>query len=95
MCHNKMAASLTKTPKRRKTKSREPSWVEFLVDIILGLLSRQQLLWRYTVDKVFRQITGSLNNEAIQLIVNVQDTDRTPPYYLIWYRHWDRLVLMN
>lgn len=67
-----MASSRMRTPAKKKgrTASR-PKWVEVLVDIVLGLLSRPQQLWRNVIDRTFSTFLPFLTAEAVELIVKV------------------------
>ena len=49
-----------------------PSWVEVIVDILLGFLSQPSQLWRSVVDQVFRRIVHRVTPGVIRLIANVR-----------------------
>jgi hypothetical protein len=72
-----------KTPRKKKKRREEEEeeeddesesrlgWVEVLVDLLLGLESRQSQLWRGVVEQVFRGVVHRITPGAVQLIANV------------------------
>ena len=52
-----------------------PGWVEVMVDLLLGLESRQSQLWRSVVEQVFRGIVHQITPAAVQLIANVREKE--------------------
>ncbi|CAI8031340.1 rDNA transcriptional regulator pol5 [Geodia barretti] len=68
------------TPRKKKAEEKKEEddesessagWVEVLVDLLLGLESRQSQLWRSVVEQVFRGIVHRITPGAVQLIANV------------------------
>ncbi|NWR61807.1 MBB1A protein, partial [Bucorvus abyssinicus] len=65
--------AFSKEPKKKKTDSAEPGWVEVMVEILLSLLAQPSLLIRRISKSVFVRICPNLTKRGLQLILDVVD----------------------
>ncbi|NXP43989.1 MBB1A protein, partial [Heliornis fulica] len=65
--------AFSKEPKKKKTGSAEPGWVEVMVEILLSLLAQPSLLIRRISKSVFVRICPNLTKRGLQLILDVLD----------------------
>uniref|UniRef100_A0A8C0F9D5 MYB binding protein 1a n=1 Tax=Bubo bubo TaxID=30461 RepID=A0A8C0F9D5_BUBBB len=65
--------AFSKEPKKKKTDSAEPGWVEVMVEILLSLLAQPSLLIRRISKSVFVRICPNLTKRGLQLILDVLD----------------------
>ncbi|XP_071620947.1 myb-binding protein 1A isoform X2 [Heliangelus exortis] len=65
--------AFSKEPKKKKTDSSEPGWVEVMVEILLSLLAQPSLLIRRISKSVFVRICPNLTKRGLQLILDVLD----------------------
>ncbi|NXF29655.1 MBB1A protein, partial [Nyctibius bracteatus] len=65
--------AFSKEPKKKKTDSAEPGWVEVMVEVLLSLLAQPSLLIRRISRSVFVRICPNLTKRALQLILDVLD----------------------
>ncbi|XP_065550512.1 myb-binding protein 1A [Lathamus discolor] len=65
--------AFSKEPKKKKTDSTEPGWVEVMVEILLSLLAQPSLLIRRISKSVFVRICPNLTKRGLQLILDVLD----------------------
>ncbi|KAM6242620.1 myb-binding protein 1A [Porphyrio hochstetteri] len=68
--------AFSKEPKKKKTDSAEPGWVEVMVEILLSLLAQPSLLIRRISKSVFVRICPHLTKRGLQLILDVLDPDQ-------------------
>ncbi|XP_071945191.1 myb-binding protein 1A-like protein [Antedon mediterranea] len=54
----------------------EPEWVEVVVDILIGLLSKSSHLLRAVVDNTFKMICSHMTKKALSLLVDVLDPSK-------------------
>ncbi|XP_008947458.1 PREDICTED: myb-binding protein 1A, partial [Merops nubicus] len=65
--------AFSEEPKKKKTDSAEPGWVEVMVEILLSLLAQPSLLMRRISKSVFVRICPDLTKRGLQLILDVLD----------------------
>ncbi|NXD68008.1 MBB1A protein, partial [Eolophus roseicapillus] len=65
--------AFSKEPKKKKTDTTEPGWVEVMVEILLSLLAQPSLLIRRISKSVFVRICPNLTKRGLQLILDVLD----------------------
>ncbi|XP_032849620.2 myb-binding protein 1A [Tyto alba] len=65
--------AFSKEPKKEKTDSAEPGWVEVMVEILLFLLAQPSLLIRRISKSVFVRICPNLTKRGLRLILDVLD----------------------
>ncbi|NWU90150.1 MBB1A protein, partial [Upupa epops] len=65
--------AFSKEPKKKKTDTAEPGWVEVMVEILLSLLAQPSLLLRRISKSVFVRICPNLTKSGLQLILDVID----------------------
>ncbi|NWS38321.1 MBB1A protein, partial [Probosciger aterrimus] len=65
--------AFSKEPKKKKTDTTEPGWIEVMVEILLSLLAQPSLLIRRISKSVFVRICPNLTKRGLQLILDVLD----------------------
>ncbi|XP_033114198.1 myb-binding protein 1A-like protein [Anneissia japonica] len=57
----------------------EPEWVEVVVDILIGLLSKSSHLLRAVVDNTFKMICAHMTKKSLTLLLDVLDPTKNEP----------------
>lgn len=61
-----------------KEDDNEPHWVEVITELFLSLLSKDSVLLRHLVSKVFKHLLPVVNVQAVQQILQVLDPSQNP-----------------
>ncbi|XP_077995887.1 myb-binding protein 1A-like protein [Glandiceps talaboti] len=75
--HSCQDKALKKRKSLGKTDEGEPEWIEVVTEILLSLLAQSSRLLRVVVDSVFKIICPHLTKEALQLLLDVLDPNKS------------------
>jgi hypothetical protein len=70
-CQELMESHETVKKEFTKGGKKKCKWMEVLMDLMLGLLSRPHQVWRWTIEKSFQLLADHMTWESIDLMLNV------------------------